>query len=302
MELLRVLIPIILLVRVMDLLGLVEMLSGLMGPLMSLVGLPGELALVWATAMITNLYGGLAVLVNLNLSESLSVAQITVLTGMMLIAHALPVEARIAQAAGIRIWFTLFLRVGVAMIYGILFSIIYTWSGTLQEPVTFLWTAELTAPGWLPWLWAQAYNLLWMSLIVFTLVFFLGVLNLLGVIDWISRRLQPVLRWLGIGREATSLTMVGLTLGITYGGGLLIDEARSGRVSPRDVLYALSLLGLSHSLIEDTLLMMLVGGHLSGILLGRIVLSLMVLIVMVRLVQRVPDPHFQRFLTHPVRT
>lgn len=301
LDLLRILIPVILLVRCLDLVGLVEVLGQIMTPVMDLVGLPGELGLVWATTMLTNLYGGMAVLVNLDLAQPLSVAQVTVLTGMMLIAHALPVEARIAQAAGIRIWFTLSLRIGIALIYGMLFQNIYEWSGTLQQPVEFLWTSELVEPGWGSWLLAQANNLTAMIIIVFALVYALAILKKVGVIDWISRLLRPLLRTLGVSQEATSLTLIGLTLGISYGGGLVIEEARSGRLSQRDVLYTLSLLGLSHSIIEDTILMMLVGGHLSGILFGRLLLTFFVLILLVRLVQCMSEPQFKRFLAHPVR-
>ena len=35
----------------------------------------------------------------------------------------------------------------------------------------------------------------------------------------------------------------------------------------------MALMGLCHSLVEDTILMMLLGGHLSGILGGRVVFS-----------------------------
>ena len=49
--------------------------------------------------MLTNLYTGILVLVTLP-DLSLTTAQVTVLGCMMLVAHGLPIEARIAQKAG----------------------------------------------------------------------------------------------------------------------------------------------------------------------------------------------------------
>ena len=66
--------------------------------------------------------------------------------------------------------------------------------------------------------------------------------------------LRPLLKLVGIGKEATTITLVGITSGIAFGGGLLIKEAHAGRVSKKDVFTSLLLLGFCHSLIEDTLL------------------------------------------------
>lgn len=71
--------------------------------------------------------------------------------------------------------------------------------------------------------------------------------------------LRPILSVLGISRETTNLTIAGITLGISFGGGLLINEAKRGHISPRDIFVAMMLLNLLHSLIEDTLLILLIG-------------------------------------------
>ncbi len=79
------------------------------------------MGLVWATAMVTNLYGGIVVFASLAPEAHLTVAQITVLTTMMLVAHALPVELRIAQKAGSRLHAMAFLRIAGALTLGWLF-------------------------------------------------------------------------------------------------------------------------------------------------------------------------------------
>ena len=99
-DLFKVVVPIIIVIRVLDQIGVVRYLGVGLAPVMKLAGLPGETGLVWATAMVTNLYGGAAAMVSLDVP--ITVAQATVLTTMMLIAHGLPVELRIAQKAGTR--------------------------------------------------------------------------------------------------------------------------------------------------------------------------------------------------------
>ncbi len=142
LALFRILVPVVIVVRLMELAGLVDLVAAWLFPVMQSLGLPGEAGLIWATAMVTNVYGGIAVLApNLDLT----VADVTALCGMVLIA-----------------------------------------------------------------------------LIVTLLLFVLRLLDRLGVTDWLQRMLQPLLSGLGIGRQAATLTVVGITLGISRGGALLM--------------------------------------------------------------------------------
>lgn len=300
LTLFKLMIPIILVMKILQEFGLVEFLSGLLAPVMELVGLPGAMGLVWATAMVTNLYGGLVVYAGLAADVPMTVAQVTLVSSMMLIAHGLPIEIRIAQKAGVSIAWTLFLRVSMAIVFAMIFNQIYLVGDWLQQPAVLLWSPEATDDSLLSWLVNQLYGLLIIFLIVFALVLLLDVLQRLGIIQWINARLRPVLHLLGIGREAETITLVGLTLGISYGGALLIEEAEAGHIQPRDVLFSISLLGLSHSLIEDTLLMMLIGADLTGILLGRVVFTLVIIFLLVRLLQPGNLGHMEKYLVRSV--
>ena len=98
-------------VKILEYYGAIEIIGENLGPAMGVVGLPGEFGLVFATAMIANIYGALIVFFTLSLQYTYTVAQVTILACMMLIAHTLPVEGRIAQKAGVRLWYTLSLRI-----------------------------------------------------------------------------------------------------------------------------------------------------------------------------------------------
>ncbi|BCL60169.1 hypothetical protein DGMP_08620 [Desulfomarina profundi] len=58
-ELLKITVPVLIVTRILEQFGLVSFFSVVLEPVMGVMGLPGSLGLVWATAMLTSLYGGL---------------------------------------------------------------------------------------------------------------------------------------------------------------------------------------------------------------------------------------------------
>ncbi|MFH1730487.1 MAG: nucleoside recognition domain-containing protein [Planctomycetota bacterium] len=294
-DLFKIIIPVSILTRMLQQLGVVAWLGGLLGPVMRCVGLPGEMGLVWATAMITNIYGGMVVFVSLAPGLSVTAAQASVLGAMILVAHSLPVELRIAQKAGPRFRVMVVLRVAGALVLGLILHGIYSWGGFLQMPCRILWDPGPRDPGWGAWAAGQARMLLGIFLIILGLLLLMKLLKRLGITALLTRLLEPVLTTLGMSREAAPVTIIGMTLGLSYGGGLIIQESRSGRLGKRDVFFSLALMGLCHSLIEDTLLMMAIGSHHSAVLWGRLVFALAAVLLLVKLLRRVPDETFDRY-------
>ncbi|WP_421864958.1 nucleoside recognition domain-containing protein [Motiliproteus sp.] len=297
----KLMIPIIIIVKILEELGAIPYISKLLEPLMSLVGLPDSMGLVLTANLLSNMYAGMLVFYQMAPEESLTVAQVTVLCGMMLIAHSLPVEVRIAQKAGMRLAVALGIRLGGALLFGVLLDQAYRWGGWLQQPVELSWTPPPIDDSWSGWLVAQAQSLAMIVVIIGALISLLRLLRWLHIERLMIWLLQPVLRLLGICPKATSLTIIGITLGLAFGGGLLIREAQSGRISRRDVFSALCLLSLCHSLIEDTLLVLLLGADLSGVLWARLVFSLVFVAVMTRLIYRTSDSFQERFLFYSIR-
>lgn len=298
-ELFKVMIPIIILVKALQEFGLIQYLAWPLEPIMSLVGLPAEMGLVWATALINNIYTGIIVLLSLTGDIPLTTAQATVLGVLMLVGHGLPVECAIASKSGARFLFQAGLRLFGAFVFGGILNLIYTKTGTLQEPATMLFDPDtaLTSDGSLiDWALHQGENLISIFFIILALLVLMRILHAIKVIDLINRMLRPVLDAIGIGPKASAITVIGLTMGLSYGGGLIINEAKNGNVDKEDIFYSLSLMGLSHSLIEDTLLIMLIGGHLSGIFWGRLILSIIAMMGIVQIVRRLPKSTQQKCL------
>ena len=294
-DLFKIMVPVIILAKVLKEIGVVGYVGAALGPVMKLVGLPGSMGLVWATAMITNLYGAIAAFAELAPEADLTAAQVTVLTTMMLVAHGLLVELRITQKAGPRLRAMGVIRVGAALLFGWGLHQIYMRGGFLQGPNAAIWTPPPPDPSWGRWAQNQAMNLLMIFAIILGLLLLMKILKRVGITALLTRILAPVLRGLGMSRATAPLTIIGMTMGLNFGGGLILRETRAGHLNKRDIFFSLALMNLSHALIEDTLLMAAIGGHVSGILCGRVVFSLLVVFLLVRVLARVPDRVFDRF-------
>lgn len=296
-KLFRIMIPVMVVVKILVELGWVSYLAMPLRPAMQLVGLPAEMGLVWATAMLDSYYSSIVVLLSLSETVPLNVAQMTVLGSMILICHGLPVEVKIAQASGNRFVFQFLIRLVCAFCLGFILHQVYSAGQWLQEPNSIFWQQEgVKDPSLLGWALDQVRNLLAIFGIILLLVTLMRLLKFLRVIDLFNWLLTPLLKILNIGKEAGTLTIIGMTLGLSYGGGLIIHEARSGRADPRDVFASVTMMGLAHGLIEDTIVLAMLGAHLSGILMARVLFALIVVALLMRLVPRLSPGTVHRFL------
>jgi len=287
LDLYKVMIPIIIAVKILTEFELTGYLALPLEPFMHLAGLPAEMGLVWATSIVVNIYSGIIVYAAIFPTlEPMTVAQVSVLSTMILVAHNMFVECKIAQRCGLSFTVQFLLRMAAALIFGWILHMIFGLTGTLQQPAQLLWQPEQAPAGLAAWAAGQARNLFYLFWVVLGLMTVMRLLDVLGITRRLNTLLKPVLRLVGIGQSAATITMVGLSMGIAYGGGLIIHEARSGRVPPADVFSSVTLMGFSHALIEDTLLMMLIGAHISATLWGRLILSLLAVALLARLYAR----------------
>ena len=120
--------------------------------------------------------------------------------------------------------------------------------------LTLIWQPQMHDDSWGGWLSTQVNILLAAFLIIAALTLIIRLLRFLHIERLVHHLLAPLLRLLGIGKTAANFMIVGLTLGISFGGGLMINEARSGKLSGQDIFMVMFFLALCHSIIEDTLL------------------------------------------------
>ena len=132
----------------------------------------------------------------------------------------------------------------------------------------------------------------WMLVILVVLSWSLELLKVTGVLALLMKALSPVLRLAGIRGEAEHLTAVGLFLGISYGAGLLIREAQSGTIPPRQIFLSCVFMGFAHSVIEDTLVVISLGADVYGVLVGRVVFAIAATAILAALLRQLSDKAF----------
>ena len=294
-ELFKVMIPLSILTRLLAELGLIKYLGFILKPVMELVGLPGDMGLVWAASMVTNIYGGMVVFASLAPEANLTIAQVTVLGTMILVAHSMPLEVSITKKAGTRFRIMITLRIVSALVIGWLLFRIYQFFDVLQSANNAIWNPLPKSPGWIAWLQGEVKNILIIFMVILLLLVLMKILEKLNITALLIRLLKPVLRLLGMSERAAPITIIGMTMGLGYGGGLIIQEAKSGRMEKYDIFYSLSFMGLCHGIIEDTMLMAVIGGHFSGIFWARFIFALTVIFLMVKIINRISEQTFDRF-------
>ena len=295
-DLFKLMIPIVVLVKLLDSLGFTDQLAKLISPLMFFVGLPVEMGIVWAATMLSNIYTGMVLFITQAISATLSTAQVTVLGILMLFAHSLPVELRITQKIGVPIWLGLMLRLIVGYTAAWLYFTISNKLAIGDYPANLIWDPEIQQQTLIQWAVSQCKLLVQIVLIIAVLVVFLRFIRAIRVDQLIHILLRPVLPLLGLTPKAADITLVGMTLGLTYGGGLLIQESRRGKLGARELFFAVGLLLICHSLIEDTLLILLLGADIYGVLLFRLVFSFMVISALVFLLRSRNEQFFRHLL------
>lgn len=269
----RIMIPIAILTELLSRMGAIKAIAPVFAPVMQLVGLPSELGLAWLTGMLVGIWAAVPLIFTLIPASSLTVADVTVFSALILFAHGLPTEQKIIQQAGPGMVATTLLRIAGGLLYAFLLHRVLLATGWLSAPVNPLWMPMTDTPDWVTYFRGLAETMLWMLVILVVLSWSLEILRATGVLQLMMRGLSPMLRLAGIKGEAEYLTAVGLFLGISYGAGLLIREAQSGTISPRQIFLACVFMGFAHSVIEDTLLMISLGADVHGILTGRLVFA-----------------------------
>lgn len=286
----RIMLPVMVAVYIAERLGLVRDLGTVLAPAFGLLGLPPQAGVVWVTTVLTNIWGGLATLAALAGQIHMTTAQVSALGAMMLFAHNLPTEQSIVRRAGASALLTGALRIAMAILYGGAVMWACRAMGWLAQPVSLDWMRRDAAlgqgvPDVLDWALSTLQSLGMVMLVILGLVVAMDILGRLGITRIITRLLTPVLRLSGLEDRAAPLTTVGVLLGLTYGGALIIDAAEREHYSPRTRLLALSWLSLCHAVIEDSLLILALGANIWVIMVFRVAVTLIVLAVMARLTQ-----------------
>lgn len=115
-----------------------------------------------------------------------------------------------------------------------------------------------------------------MMIIILPVMLFMELLKDLNILDRITEKLHWTVKPFALPQAAVFPLIVGLIFGLSYGAGFIVQAAKDGTLSKRD-LYLVSLfLVINHSALEDTLLFVSIGANGWLLLIFRFAASIII--------------------------
>jgi spore maturation protein SpmB len=252
----RILVPISFLTAVLVWSGWLAKGQFFIQPALQWLHLPAEAALPLLIGITTGIYGAIAAMAVLPLSQ----AHMTLIAVFLLIAHALIQESAIQGKSGLHPVKAAACRLAAATAAVLLVA------PFLDIPPSPLPTAALPelavqpfAAMCLDWLNITIRLALKVLLIIMWVLILLELLKTLGWLDRIVGLFRPVLRLLGLGRKSGSIWMTAAVFGLLYGAAVIVEEIKAGSLDRAERERLHLSIGINHAMVEDPLLFMSFG-------------------------------------------
>ena len=133
-------------------------------------------------------------------------------------------------------------------------------------------------------------QVLQIAAIVIPLMVAIQFLEEFKILEKVSRRLEKVVSVIGISGAGALPLLVGMTLGLAYGAGMIIKYGKDGKLSRREMILIITFLSLNHSLFEDVLLFVAIGAQGTILQLIRMATAIICTAMLARLLKSEADP------------
>lgn len=267
--LLKIMIPISFAVCLAQYFGLIEWCAGWLNPLFCHIGLPGASSIAFLTGATSTTYAALAVM----LSMELTLRQATIIAIMVLICHALPLECTVNKKVGSKPFRMGFLRICGALLAAVYLNLVLP---ELSDPFSALPLSSAEASlievlrGWLI---SSMKLIIMIFAIIYALMFIQRFMEKFGLMQKLTKPLEPLMQFFGLPRNAAYLWLVGNVLGISYGSAVMLQLEEEGKISPLEADEVNYHLIMNHSMLEDTLVFATAGVSALWILSTRLLFA-----------------------------
>src|SRR5690625_1929334 len=292
----KIVFPITIIVTILQYTPILPWFIQLVTPVMQLIGLPGEAAMPLVLGNALNLYAGIGAIV----SFDFSVKEVFIMAMMLSFSHNLFIESAVASRVGVSWWLISTIRVVLAFVSAIIINFMWT-GGSQQAQYGLIASSDVVLSGWgeilLHGFTTALIAIIQLSLVIFPLMIAMQILRELGWLTLLSKIFAPFTRFLGM-KENTSFTLVtGMTIGLAFGAGVMIQAVREDGVSKKDMMLALIFLVTCHAVIEDTVIFIPLGISVWPLLVIRFVMAV-VITMMVAFIWKRIDERRRREITY----
>ena len=266
--LLKLTVPVAFAVFILDYVGVLAFIARHTESLFAFFGLSGKASIILITSIFVNIYSVIAVMATLDMP----VREGLILANMCLIAHALIVETGIQRKTGSRAWRIVTLRLGTAFLAAWLLNLFLPpFEGTIRAGAAI--SREGFLADFLVWLKSITITSIQIVILVNLLLVLQKFLHGIGLLQWLVKPFHPLLMVMGLPRNTGFLWIVANTLGLSYGGAVMISQSSEGLLTRKEADLLNHHIAISHSQLEDTLLFMAMGFSIPWLILPRFVLA-----------------------------
>ena len=253
--LLKIILPISLAVSLLQYWGIIAYMASFLSPAFSVIGLPGESAIVFISSLFLTLYAPIAIIATL----ALDMREITILALMCLISHNLFVESAIQKKTGssaVVMFVMRFITSFVAAYFLNLFLPQQLGENKLTETaIVFSNFSEML----IFWIKGAGVLILKIVLIVSGLMILQNILTEFKITDLISKTFAPIMKIMGLSPDSSFLWVISQIVGLTYGSAIMIEAVEKKQITAQIAKLLNYHIAINHSLLEDTLLFVAIG-------------------------------------------
>lgn len=203
---------------------------------------------------------------------TITLRELTILALMCQIAHNLPVESAIQAKTGTSFWAMFSVRIFMSILIGFILNLILPLEMGMPS---FLQTSVESMNSLSDVFMAWGITSLRITILIVAIITILMVtyrlLEEYNLINRLSKSIAPILKFFGLPTSTAFLWLIGYIVGLAYGGALMIDQMKEGKVTKAEGSLLNYHLAISHSVLEDNLLFVALGVSIWWILVTRLI-------------------------------
>lgn len=277
-----VIFPITFVVSVFQYTAVYELLLSGLAPAMGVFDLPGGAAVPLVLGNLVGLYAAIGAM----LAMELTVKEVFTLALMLSFSHMLPVEAAVCRRVGVSAALVVSARLALAVVAGV--AVGYFWGGGGDIAKYGLVAPSESEPsGWVE-ISVNAFQtagvgVLQLALIVIPVMVGIQILKDLGALEKFGNLMRPFMRPLGVAPRGAVTMASGLTFGLAFGAGIILEQAREQKFTKREITLIVLFLSACHAVVEDTLIFVPLGINVLPLLLTRLAVAVVLVVAVASL-------------------